>query len=215
MWKQSKEDNPKPESPPFPKDHSQPESRAKKWASGTEKQLKERATIGPSISIKGEISGEEDLTIQGRVEGTVDLNQNNVTIVNSGCVRGDICAKIISIEGEVEGDLFGEEKIVVRGTGVVRGNMMAPRVILEDGAKLKGNIDTERESGGKRPKLKAVQVLSNQPSSPQERTSPKGHPKDPSKPNSSGVSSEVVSEKPSVANKVEAARAAEQRQPRG
>jgi cytoskeletal protein CcmA (bactofilin family) len=178
-------------------------------------QLKERATIGPSISIKGEISGEEDLTIQGRVDGTIDLNQNNVTIVRNGCVKGDICSKIISIEGEVEGDLFGEEKIVVRGTGVVRGNMMAPRVILEDGAKFKGNIAMECESGGKRPKLKAVQVLSNQSSSPQEKTFPKGHPKDSSKPNSSGVSSEVVSEKASVANKVEAARAAEKRQPQG
>ena len=170
MWNQSKEDI-KPESPP-----------SRKSSMG---QLKERATIGPSISIKGEISGEEDLTIQGRVEGTIELNQNNITIVGNGCVKADILAKIISIEGEVEGDLFGEEKIVVRGTGVVRGNMMAPRVILEDGAKFKGNIDMECESGGKRPKLKAVQVLSNHPGSPQERTSPKGHPKDPSKPNGS------------------------------
>jgi cytoskeletal protein CcmA (bactofilin family) len=150
MWKQSKEDNPKPESPPFPKDHSQPESRAKKWASRTDKQMTERATIGPSISIKGEISGEQDLTIQGQVEGTIDLNQNNVTIVRNGCVKGDICGKVISIEGEVEGDLFGEEKIVVRGTGVVRGNMMAPRVILEAGAKFKGKIDMDSESGEKR-----------------------------------------------------------------
>ncbi len=94
MWKQSKDDNPKPESPPFPKDHSQPESRAKKWVSRTEKQMTERATIGPSISIKGEISGEEDLTIQGRVEGTIDLKQNNITIVRNGCVKADICGKV-------------------------------------------------------------------------------------------------------------------------
>jgi cytoskeletal protein CcmA (bactofilin family) len=158
--------------------------------------MTERATIGPSISIKGEISGEQDLTIQGQVEGTIDLNQNNVTIVKNGCVKGDICGKIISIEGEVEGDLFGEEKIVVRGTGVVRGNMMAPRVILEDGAKFKGNIDMESESGGKRPKLKAVQALSNQPVSPQKETSPKGSLAESSRPNGSEVSSELVSEKP-------------------
>ena len=180
MWNQSKEDI-KPESPP-----------SRKSSMG---QLKERATIGPSISIKGEISGEEDLTIQGRVEGTIELNQNNITIVGNGCVKADILAKIISIEGEVEGDLFGEEKIVVRGTGVVRGNMMAPRVNLEDGAKFSGNIDMEFESGEKRPTLKEVQVLSNQASSPQKEISKKGYSTDPSELNGSGVSSELLSEK--------------------
>jgi cytoskeletal protein CcmA (bactofilin family) len=154
-------------------------------------QLKERATVGPSINIKGEISGEEDLTIQGRVEGTINLNQNNVTIVRDGCVKGDVCAKIISVEGEVEGDLFGEEKVVVREKGVVRGNAMAPRVNIEDGAKFKGNIDMESERGGKRPKLKAVQALSNQPVSPQNQTSKA------SKPNGSGGSPEPLSAKPS------------------
>ncbi len=159
-------------------------------------QLKERATVGPSISIKGEISGEEDLTIQGRVEGTIDLNQNNVTIVGDGCVKGDVCAKIISIEGEIEGDLFGEEKIIVRGTGVVRGNAMAPQIIIEDGAKFKGTIDMDSESGGKQSKLKALQVLSKQPVSPTKET-PKS-----SKPNGSGVSPELLSGKPSLADKV-------------
>jgi cytoskeletal protein CcmA (bactofilin family) len=182
MWKQSKDDNPKPGYPPFGK--------------SPVKQLKERATIGPSIIIKGEIAGEEDLTIQGRVEGTIDLKQNNITIVRNGCVKADICGKVISIEGEVQGNLFGEEKIVVRGSGVVRGNMRAPRVNLEEGAKFSGNIDMEFESGEKRPTLKAVQVLSNQASSPRKETSKKGYSADPSKPNGSGVSSELVSEKP-------------------
>ena len=130
MWKQSNDDNPKPGYPPFGK--------------SPVKQLKERATIGPSIIIKGEVAGEEDLTIQGRVEGTIDLKQNNITIVRNGCVKADMCGKVISIEGEVLGDVFGEEKIVVRGSGVVRGNMRTPRFSLEDGAKFKGSIDMIR-----------------------------------------------------------------------
>ena len=182
MWKESKDHNFKPKSPPLGKSPID--------------QLKEQSVIGPSIIIKGEIAGEEDLTIQGRVEGTIDLRQNNITIVRNGCVKADICGKVISIEGEVLGDLFGEERIVVRGGGVVRGNLRAPRVNLEDGAKFSGNIDMEFESGEKRPTLKAAQVLSNQASSLQKETSKKGYPADPSKPNGSGVSSELVSEKP-------------------
>jgi len=144
MWKQSKEDNPKPESPPFPKDHSQPESRAKKWASRTEKQMTERATIGPSISIKGEISGEGNVVIQGRVEGKVNIKRGQVTVAKNGLIKGDIYGKVVSVEGEVQGNLFGEEKIVVRESGVVRGNMRTPRYSLEDGAKFQGSIDMIR-----------------------------------------------------------------------
>ena len=103
--------------------------------------LKEQAVIGPSISIKGELSGEEDLMIQGRVEGKIDLKKNNVTVGRNGHIKGDIYGKIISIEGEVQGNLFGEEKIVIRESGVVRGNMRTPRFSLEDGAKFKGSID--------------------------------------------------------------------------
>ena len=96
---------------------------------------REGATIGPSISIKGDLSGEEDLVIQGRVEGKVDLKQNNVTIGKNGRVKADIYGKLISVEGEVEGNLHGMDQIIVRTSGNVRGNISAPRVTLEDGGK--------------------------------------------------------------------------------
>jgi cytoskeletal protein CcmA (bactofilin family) len=104
---------------------------------------REGATIGPSISIKGDLSGEEDLVIQGRVEGKVDLKQNNVTIGKNGRVKADIYGKLISVEGEVEGNLHGMDQIIVRTSGNVRGNISAPRVTLEDGAKFKGSIDMD------------------------------------------------------------------------
>ncbi len=128
MWKKTKDENPKPKSPPLGKSPIE--------------QLKEQAVIGPSTSIKGELSGEEDLMIQGRFEGKIDLKKNNVTVGRNGHIKGDIYGKVISIEGEVQGNLLGEEKIVIRESAVVRGNMGTPRFSLEDGAQFKGSIDT-------------------------------------------------------------------------
>ncbi len=104
---------------------------------------REGATIGPSISIKGDLTGEEDLIIQGRVEGKVDLKQNSVTIGKNGHAKADIFGRLVTVEGEVEGNLFAQEQIVIRGSGKVRGDITAPRVCIEDGAKFKGSIDME------------------------------------------------------------------------
>ncbi len=98
------------------------------------------ATIGWSISIKGDISGQEDLVIEGRVEGAIELGEYNVTVGNSGKVSADIHGKRICIEGEVTGDLFGDE-IVIRKSGQVIGNARAPRVMLDNGCHFRGNID--------------------------------------------------------------------------
>ncbi len=149
MWRKSKDDSPESGSPAFPKSYSQPDSRARKWASRTEKQLTERATIGPSIRIKGEISGEGDMVIQGRVEGKVDIKKGQVTVAKNGLIKADIYGKVISVEGEVQGNLFGEEQVVVRESGVVSGDMTAPRITLQEGAKFRGHVDTDCEGGEK------------------------------------------------------------------
>ncbi len=94
--KKKEDEHPKPESPPLGKSPME--------------QLKERVLIGPSISIKGELSGEEDLMIQGRVEGKIDLKKNNITVGKSGRIKGDIYGNVISIEGEVRGNLFWGRK---------------------------------------------------------------------------------------------------------
>jgi cytoskeletal protein CcmA (bactofilin family) len=150
MWKQSKEDNPKPEYPAFPKDHGQPESRARKWASRTVKQMTEQATIGPSIRIKGEILGEGNVVIQGRVEGKVNIKRGQVTVAKNGLIKADIHGKVISVEGEVQGNLVGEEQVVVRESGVVNGDMKAPRICLQEGANFRGHVDTDCEGEEKR-----------------------------------------------------------------
>ena len=99
--------------------------------------------IGPSIVIKGTVSGDEDLLVQGRVEGSIELKDNEVSVGQSGRVTADVDAKIVKIDGEVTGDISGAEKVVISKSGNVRGNIVAPRVTLEDGAKFKGSIDMD------------------------------------------------------------------------
>jgi cytoskeletal protein CcmA (bactofilin family) len=110
----------------------------------------DRATIGPSIFIKGDLSGEEDLVIEGRVEGKVDLKQNNVTVGKNGKVKADVFGRVVTIEGEVTGNVFAREQAILRQSGAISGNIQAPRVILEDGSRFKGSIDMEapKELGG-------------------------------------------------------------------
>jgi len=110
----------------------------------------DRATIGPSIYIKGDLSGEEDLVIEGRVEGKVDLKQNNVTIGKNGKVQADVFGRVVTVEGEVNGNVIAREQAILRQSGAIRGNISAPRVVLEDGSRFKGSIDMEppREAGG-------------------------------------------------------------------
>lgn len=99
--------------------------------------------IGQSIKIKGEVSGDEDLLIQGQVEGTINLEAHEVTVGESGQVFADILAKTVKIDGKVQGDITGTETVVISRLGNVRGNITAPRVTLEDGGIFKGSIDMD------------------------------------------------------------------------
>lgn len=106
-----------------------------------------QTTIGPSISIRGDIRGDGDLLIEGRVEGAIELRQSTVTIGSGARVEADIHGKRICIDGEVLGDLYGEE-VVIRESGRVTGNANAARVTLENGCSFRGAIDMQ--TGGKK-----------------------------------------------------------------
>lgn len=103
------------------------------------------ATIGPSIQISGDVTGNEDVIIEGRVEGTISLNENVLTVGKEGQINATVNARAVFVEGKVEGDLKGDEQVVVQRSGNVRGNIVAPRVTLEDGCKFKGSIDMDVE----------------------------------------------------------------------
>ena len=101
------------------------------------------AVIGPGIHINGDINGDENLIIEGKVDGKIHLAAHQVDVGQSGKVKADIKAKIIKIAGEVRGDLIGTEKVVILRSGNVHGNIVAPRMTLEDGAIFKGSIDMD------------------------------------------------------------------------
>jgi cytoskeletal protein CcmA (bactofilin family) len=100
-----------------------------------------RATIGPSITIKGEVSGDEDLLIQGRVEGSIDLKERAVTVGPDGIVNADIEGRIVTVEGKVEGNLRALEQVILKTSARVQGDIKSPRVVLEDGATFRGMVD--------------------------------------------------------------------------
>lgn len=107
------------------------------------------ATIGPSISIKGDISGRENLLIEGQVEGAIELRECDVTVGSKGRVTADIHGKRIYVDGEVTGDLVGEE-VLIRKSGRVEGNAKAPRVTLENGCHFRGSIDMQPLGNGRK-----------------------------------------------------------------
>ena len=101
------------------------------------------AVIGPGIHINGDISGDENLIVEGRVDGKIRLDSHQVEVGQSGRVNADITAKVIKIAGEVRGDINGMEKVIISRSGNVHGNIVAPRMTLEDGAIFKGSIDMD------------------------------------------------------------------------
>ena len=99
------------------------------------------AVIGPGIVIEGDISGSDNLVIEGKVKGRIHLVANEVTVGQSGEINANVTAKVIRIAGKVNGDLAAKEKLIINSSGNVRGNIVAPRMMLEDGAIFKGSID--------------------------------------------------------------------------
>ncbi len=100
--------------------------------------------IGPSIHIKGELQGDEDLTIDGRVEGKIELRDHNLTIGANGKIKADLFAKTIIIAGEVAGNAHAAERVEITPTGRLNGDIASPRITIADGAHFKGSVDMER-----------------------------------------------------------------------
>lgn len=99
------------------------------------------SVIGPTLRFKGELSANEDLVIEGQIEGTIAHQEKNLTIGSQGWVHADVHARIVEIHGEVDGDVIGDEVVRLFKTAVVRGNIQSPRLVMEDGAKFSGSVD--------------------------------------------------------------------------
>src|SRR5262245_64345845 len=100
--------------------------------------------IGKSVVIKGELTGSEDLTIEGHVEGKIELRQNVLTIGPNGKIKAQVFAKSVIILGEVTGNVTASEKVDLRDNGSVDGDIASPRVAIAEGAHFRGSIDMQR-----------------------------------------------------------------------
>ncbi len=114
------------------------------------------ARVGPSLHIKGEISGNEDLELHGTVEGTVTLEERKLTVGPTAKVTADLSAREIVIYGSVKGNLRARDRIEIKKDGSVVGDLSTARIMIEDGAYFKGSIEIVRE--GEAEKTKAARI---------------------------------------------------------
>jgi len=103
----------------------------------------EAAVIGSSIQINGDLRGDEDLRIEGNVSGTVELKNNSLTIGKEGKVKAGVYAKSIAVDGETKGDLYATDRVSIHINARVQGNIVAPKVSIEEGAHFKGSIEMD------------------------------------------------------------------------
>jgi len=131
-----REPRPEPRAPqPKAPEARAPESRAPEAAPRA-------SVLGPTLRFRGELSAQEDLIIQGSVEGSITHTQS-LTVGTDGSMKGDIRARVIVVDGKVEGDLFATESVSIRATAKVKGNVFAPRVGITEGAFFQGQIEMQ------------------------------------------------------------------------
>lgn len=122
-------------------------SQAQQGSSSLATQLRttaEQATIGRSLVIKGEVSGSEPLYIDGRIEGTINLADNRVTIGRNGTVSANVNAKEVVVMGKLHGNVTVSDRVDIRAEGALTGDVVAHRLSIEDGAYFKGSVDLKR-----------------------------------------------------------------------
>jgi cytoskeletal protein CcmA (bactofilin family) len=131
---------------------------------------KDIVNIGKSVVIKGELNGSEDLTIEGHVEGTIQLRDHVLTIGPNGRIKAQVFAKAVIVLGEVTGNVTASDKVDIRDNGSVDGDIISPRVAIAEGAHFRGSVDMQRKAGEKtqpQPAAKPVQPTSSaQPTQP-------------------------------------------------
>jgi cytoskeletal protein CcmA (bactofilin family) len=113
---------------------------------------KDIVNIGKSVVIKGELNGSEDLTIEGHVEGTIQLRDHVLTIGPNGRIKAQVFAKSVIVLGEVTGNVTASDKVDIRDNGSVDGDIIAPRVAIAEGAHFRGSVDMQRKGAAGQPK---------------------------------------------------------------
>ncbi len=147
MWKPT--NAPPPTTPPSPEPQRSstppaPEPQSTPRPASPAINTQEQATLGKSLVIKGEVTGSESLYIDGRVEGSINLPGNRVTVGRNGVVSANIAAREIVVLGKVRGNMTASDRVDIRGEGSLTGDVVAQRISIEDGAYFKGGIDIRK-----------------------------------------------------------------------
>src|SRR4030095_6422780 len=129
--------------------------------------------IGKSVVIKGELNGSEDLTIEGQVEGKIELKDHVLTIGPNGRIKAAVFAKAVIVLGEVNGNVTASEKVDIRDGGSVDGDIVSPRVAIAEGAHFRGSVDMQRKGGQAQQSSKAAATSAQ--SSSQAQPQPAAH----------------------------------------
>jgi cytoskeletal protein CcmA (bactofilin family) len=117
------------------------------------------AHIGKSVVVKGELSGSEDLYLDGEVEGSIELREHHLTIGPHGRVRATVHARDVVVHGHLNGNVHGTERVELKKSAVLTGDILTKRIVIEDGAVFKGGIETQREAPKAEPKREAVETV--------------------------------------------------------
>ena len=154
MWKRDHAVKPVDGNPVMPASPTTPNTTPRTAAPATIAAAPEPPTpavvpVGRSVVINGELSGSEDLTIEGHVEGKIQLKENVLTIGPNGKIKADVFAKAVIVLGEVVGNVTASEKVDIRDNGSVDGDIVSPRVAIAEGAHFRGSVDMQR--GGAKP----------------------------------------------------------------
>jgi cytoskeletal protein CcmA (bactofilin family) len=120
----------------------------------TESVRGEGAHIGKSVIVKGELSGSEDLYLDGEVEGSIELKGHSLTIGPNGRVRANIQARDVVVQGKVDGNVCGTDRVELKKSALLVGDIVTQRIVIEDGAFFKGGIDIQKQSA--KPEAKAA-----------------------------------------------------------
>jgi cytoskeletal protein CcmA (bactofilin family) len=105
--------------------------------------MENRINFGRSIQLKGDLTGSEDLTIDGKLDGKIFLKENKLTIGENGQIKADIQAKEVLVAGHLTGNITATDRVEVATTGTMQGDISAPRVVLADGAQFRGSVDMD------------------------------------------------------------------------
>ena len=122
--------------------------------------------IGKSVVIKGELNGSEDLTIEGHVEGTIQLRDHVLTIGPNGRIKAQVFAKSVIVLGEVTGNVTASDKVDIRDNGSVDGDIVSPRVAIAEGAHFRGSVDMQRKAAPAQQPKAEVKAGATQPTAP-------------------------------------------------